>query len=897
MHVHPALLALVFTWTALAPATAFAQGRTDSAVVSASPRTVSASRLSGDVRIDGRLDDASWMHADSTGAFVQSWPSAGAAATERTMVRVLFDDDALYVGIRAYDAHPDSIAAQLARRDATGIYSDWLHLMVDSYHDRRTAFRFSVNPRGVKKDVYMSNDGQEDLSWDAVWEVATTVDSLGWTAEYRVPFSQLRFGGAEGARVWGFQVQREIARRDERDTWSPWTRQDPGFVSRFGDLSGLIGVRAPRRLELRPYASTRLTRAPNQVANPLFRRNDGAVSVGADLKAGLPKGLTLSATVNPDFGQVEADPAVVNLTAFETFFEERRPFFVEDADLFRFGQTRSFNNFNFYQYFYTRRIGRPPQRGLFGPDYAYVDAPEQTNIAVAAKASGKTPGGWSVGFLDAVTSRQDARFIDPAGTRRSAEVEPLSNYFVGRLRKDLRGGQSVIGGMLTSTRRDLSDSVLAGLLRRDAEFGGLDFQHAWARRAWVASGFIAGSRIAGMPGVIRAAQTSSARYYQRPDAEYLAVDTATSSLTGAMGELAVAKVGGGRWIGSASFRQTSPGFELNDAGFLSRADARAFSTFVRYGVDEPTRFTRNYGLYAFSNQAWNFGGDALFDAYAVGANSQLATFWSAGTNVRYMRRAMSDRLTRGGPLAEVPASWRASVNGSSDSRRPLTVSGQVEYGVDALDAPTLSTGISVDLRPATFVRVSVGPGIEVRNSAQQYVRSVSDALASSTFGRRYVFADLHQTTFALDTRVDWTFTPALSLQLYVQPFVSAGAYTRFKELAAPRTTRYGLYGEDAGTIVRTEQDGRGTYSVDPDGTGAAPAFGFSDPDFNFRSLRGNAVLRWEYRPGSTLFAVWQQLRSDSKAFGGFDLVRDTGAIFDAPATNVFLIKASYWIGR
>ena len=892
LHV---LGALTLSWTGLVPVRA--QSRPDSAAVARSVRTVGASRLAGEIRIDGRLNESGWVQADSAGGFVQSWPNAGSPATERTVVRVLYDDRVLYVAIRAYDQHPDSIAAQLARRDATGIYSDWLHLIIDSYHDRRTAFRFSVNPRGVKKDVYTFNDGQEDLSWDAVWEVATTVDSLGWTAEYRIPFSQLRFGGAQGERIWGFQVQRDIARRDERDTWSPWTRQDPGFVSRFGDLAGLVGVTAPTRLEVMPYASTRLTRAPSQEANPLFHRNDGAASLGADLKAGLPKGLTLSATVNPDFGQVEADPAVVNLTAFETFFEERRPFFVEDADVFRFGQTRSFNNFNFYQYFYSRRIGRTPQRTLFGPDYPYVDAPDQTNIAVAAKASGKTPSGWSVGLLDAVTTRQNARFIDPSGARRTAEVEPLSNYFVGRLRKDLRDGQSVVGGMLTATRRHLSDTALAGILRHDAEFGGLDFQHAWAKRAWVTSGFIAGSRIAGTSRVIQAAQGSSARYYQRPDADYLGVDTGKTSLTGAMGELALAKVGGGRWIGSVSFRQTSPGFELNDVGFLSRADARALSTFIRYGVDEPTKLTRNYGLYAFTNHAWNYGADQLFDGYAVGGNSQLANFWNVGTSVRYTRRALSDRLTRSGPLAGVPAAWQASLNGSSDSRRPLTVSGQVQYGTDDLGGSSFSSGISFDLRPASFVRVSIGPGIEVRDNAQQYVRTVSDALATATFGRRYVFADLHQTTVAIDTRVDWTFTPALTLQLYAQPFVSAGAYARFKELLAPRTTRYGVYGQDAGTIDRTEQDGIGVFSVDPDGTGSAPAFRFSDPDFNFRSLRGNAVLRWEYRPGSTIFAVWQQLRSDSRSFGNFDFGRDARAIFDAPATNVFLVKASYWIGR
>ncbi|HXG71877.1 MAG TPA: DUF5916 domain-containing protein, partial [Gemmatimonadaceae bacterium] len=362
-----------------------------------------AQRVTGTISLDGKLDEQAWTSAPVSSAFTQSWPSAGAAPRQRTEARVLYDDAALYVGVRLHDTAPDSIAAQLARRDAIGIYSDWLHVVIDSRHDRRTGFRFSVNPLGVKKDVYHADDGNEDLGWDAVWEVATRKDAEGWVAEYRIPFSQLRFAGAEdgGDRTWGLQIQRDIARYEERDTWAPWTRQSSGFVSSFGDLSGLQGVAAPRQLEVQPYASTRVTRAPGLGENPFFRKNDLRASVGLDLKAGLPLGLTLSATVNPDFGQVEVDPAVVNLSAFETFFPEQRPFFVEGSDAFQFGRTRSFNNYGFFQYFYTRRVGRSPQRRLFGSGFRFPDAPQETTIGVAAKVSGKTRGGWSVGLLDA----------------------------------------------------------------------------------------------------------------------------------------------------------------------------------------------------------------------------------------------------------------------------------------------------------------------------------------------------------------------------------------------------------------------------------------------------------------------------------------------------------------
>ncbi len=247
-------------------------------------RTLRAERLSDEIHLDGRLDEAAWRAAGAAGDFTQSWPAPGAAATERTEARVLYTNAALYVGVRLYDGAPDSIAAQLARRDASGIYSDWVHVMVDSYHDRRTAFRFAVNPRGVKKDVFHFDDGNEDASWDAGWEVATTVDSLGWAAEFRIPLSQLRFGSAPGGtRTWGLQVQRDIARRDERDTWAPWTRESGGFVSRFGELVGLAGVPTPERLEVQPYTSAGLTRAPRQPGNPFYRSIDERTSAGADV--------------------------------------------------------------------------------------------------------------------------------------------------------------------------------------------------------------------------------------------------------------------------------------------------------------------------------------------------------------------------------------------------------------------------------------------------------------------------------------------------------------------------------------------------------------------------------------------------------------------------------------
>ena len=871
-----------------------------------SARTLRAEPLGAALRLDGRLDEAAWAAAPVGDGFTQSWPQPRAPATERTEVRVLFDEHALYVGVRCFDSRPDSIAAQLARRDASGIYSDWVHLLIDSYHDRRTGFRFSVNPLGVKKDVFHFDDGNEDLSWDVVWDVGVARDSAGWSVEYRIPFSQLRFGPVANGqpRVWGLQVQRDLARRDERDSWSPWTRQDAGYVSRAGTLTGLDAVRVPRRLELMPYTSARLTRSPERAGdagNPFFERTDAGASVGADLKAGLPLGLTLTATLNPDFGQVEADPAEVNLSAFESFFSERRPFFVEGSDVFRFGDTRSFNNYNFEQYFYSRRIGRAPQRGLGdGEGIAFVDVPQQSTILGAAKVSGKMSG-WTVGLMNALTAEEQARVATSDGRRLTTPVEPLSNYFVGRLRRDLRDGASVVGAMLTSARRDLGDSVFSGVLREHAEFGGVDFYHGWAQRRWSLSGYLAGSRVVGSPAVIAATQRASARYYQRPDQDHLTLDSTRTALAGHMAELALAH--GGPLDFSLSYKQASPGFELNDLGFQGRVDYRAASWLLFRNVDrEGPRFrSQNYGV--FGNLAWNFGGQRIFHGYGAQWYAQLKNFWELSLGGRANLAALSDRLTRGGPLARQPASWSVDAEVESDARKPVAAELSGTYQRDEAGGDVAAAGLELSVRPSTSLRLSLGPELEARHVTAQYVSQLADPLATPTFGRRYLFADLHQTTFAVETRLDWTFTPTLSLQLFAQPFVSAGDYRRYKEFLQPGGYRFAVYGRDAGTLApETQADGctraGACFRVDPDGPeGPAASFVLRDRDFNFRSLRGNAVLRWEYRPGSALFFVWQQERSGQEHFGGFHFRRDAGAVFREPATNVFLVKATYWLGR
>ncbi|MFN2638155.1 MAG: DUF5916 domain-containing protein, partial [Gemmatimonadaceae bacterium] len=669
------------------------------------------------------------------------------------------------------------------------------------------------------------------------------------------------------------------------------TPQSSGFVSRFGDLVGLEDVKSPSRLEILPYVSTKLTRAPGDAADPFFRSTDTKPSVGGDVRYGLPAGLTLTATVNPDFGQVEVDPSVVNLSAFETFFPEKRPFFLEGSDVFSFGNVYLNNDYNFQRYFYSRRIGRQPQLFPRG-NVEFVDAPDETRIAGAAKVTGKA-GPWTVGLLDGLTLQQRADVQTTTGARLKVPVEPLTNYLAARLKRDFRQGGTVVGTMLTSTARDLSDTAFTGRLRSNATFGGVDFEHDMMKRTYIASGFLAGSRVVGNEQAIASTQLNSSHYFQRPDSRKLTFDPTRNSLGGYIGELALAKTG--PFYGSLAYKEASPGLELNDMGFQGRSDYRAISTDVGYQNYTAGKHFRDFGAFGYSNHTWNFDRNSIFQSVAGGAYADLNNFWSVGMNAGITPRYLSDRFTRGGPLALVPPGWNASANVGSDTRKPISVSGNAGLSRYESGGHSWNAGATTTIRPSTSLRVVLGPSLSVDKTTGQFVRSVSDALAADTYGTRYVFANLHQTTLAMDTRIEWTFTPVLTLQVYAQPFVSAGDYSQFKEFLTPRTYNFAVYGRDRGTITRDALNK--TYTVDPDGVGPATPFTFGDPNFNIRNLRGNAVLRWEYRPGSALFVVWQQERSDFEQIGDFSTGRDVGAIFRTVPTNVFLVKATYWIGR
>ena len=841
------------------------------------PPQASATRTTQPIRVDGSLDDAAWQAATPITEFRQLDPQEGQPATERTEVRVLYDDQALYIGARLYDRQ--GVSARLGRRDMGMSASDWLTVILDTNHDHRTAVGFEVNPSGVRRDQTRAGDGSEDNSWDPVWEAETSVTDSGWVAEMRIPFSQMRFSRAD-VQTWGMQVERQIARNQEFSVWSFTPRDQPGGIPRFGHLAGLERIPTGKRLEVLPYA---VSRAENveRGDNPFRDDREYGMDAGVDLKYRLSSNMTLDATVNPDFGQVEVDPAVVNLTAFETQFEERRPFFVEGSEIFRFGGDGT--NLAFY----SRRIGRQP---TLVPNVAARDVPNTTRILGAVKLSGRTQGGWSIGVLNAVTRREDVRFRLPGETEDQRQTaEPLTNFFVGRARRETRQGQTALGGFVGAVNRDLDTDALSGALRSSAYSAGVDLFHQWAERTWTLNGFLAGSHVRGDPDAILRTQLLPYHYFGRPDANHLRLDSALTSLSGFAGAVTVNRRMGRHWNAFTRLNTISPGYEVSDLGFQRRADRIDAEVGGNYSETRPGKVLRRYSAYGAALMEHNYDWQNISNRIFGGGNLQLLNYWSFYLNLNTsLGGTVDDRLTRGGPAARRVGFSFIQAGMTTDPRKPVLGELGAYYQRDGAGGDASETYASLVLRPAAHWEVSIGPSIGSVHSVAQYLMTVPDPLATETFGARYVFASLDQTTVSLQARLNYTFSPALSLQVYAQPFIASGDFGRSKELARPRSYEFLVYGEDVGEVV----DGQ----IYPNGTGpGALSFPVVEPDFNVRSLRGNAVLRWEWRPGSTLYLAWQQNRSDFQPLGDFDLSRDTGGLFGAAPDDVFLIKVSYWL--
>lgn len=871
---------------------------------SAAVPTAHADHRRSAVVLDGTLDEEAWRSAEPITQFTQYDPEEGKPPSQRTEVRFLFDDDAIYVGARLHDdAGRSGIRTRVVRRDAT-FNSDYLQIVIDGFHDHLSRAFFVVNPSGSKQDQLGIGTSCCDSGWDPIWEVATRIDSAGWTAELRIPLSQLRFS-RDSVQTWGLQVRRWIDRRQELDEWSFFGKKDPGGPSRFGHLDGLRIAHASRHLELLPFVASRASAVQADPRDPYHAGVHSTARTGLDAKYLLTPNLTLDATFNPDFGQVEVDPAVVNLSVFEVSFPEKRPFFLSGAGVFSFGGLNCYfcSNVSSLSAFYSRRIGRPPS----GADLAqgqFVDVPDASTILGAAKITGRTSNGYTIGVLDAVTNRESAHVVATDGSRSTPIVEPLTNYFVGRIKKDMLQGNLVVGGMLTSTARRM-EPVFDARLNDHSELLGGDIRYTWDARRYSFTGNAALSNIHGDRRVITARQLSSARYYQRPDRNVRtngfltdAYDTTATAMRGLGAYMRVGK-DAGTWLWESALNVRTPGFENNDLALLTRSDYVWMNANVVRNWTKPTRWYRDLSMTAGGQQQRNFDG-ALTDRqlhYYVGTNTPQ--FWYISSFYIWRPPVMDERLLRGGPTVQRPGTNYVELDASTDSRRKLRFNFATNTSSNEIGGWSNNLSVNVQYRPSSKVSASIGPSWSDSRSMLQYVTSVSDPTLVSFAGRRYVLSTIKQKQLGIETRFSMTFTPTMSFELYAQPLLASGHYLDFKEFNAPGQGKFSVYGRDRGTIAAT----RGTdsiatkYTIDADGAGALAPFSFGNPDFTLRSLRGNAVYRWEFRPGSVLYLAWTHSRSGSDHSGDLELGRDRDALFGTSPDNIFLVKASWWYAR
>jgi hypothetical protein len=807
--------------------------------------------------IDGKDDDAIWREAPPITAFTQWQPTEGKEPRFRTEAKVAYDAANLFVFVRAYDPHPDSIIRLLERRD-TFTPSDMIWLFIDSYHDRRTGYEFGVNAAGVKIDQAIYNDGNEDAAWDAVWDVATRIDSLGWTAEFRIPLSQMRYS-TDRTHTFGFTIDRDIYRYAERVSWPAFSQSKPGMASQLGVLEGLDDLEAPRRMEAMPYL---VTKNASQIANNKFTDRSN-LTLGGDLKYRVASNVTLDATINPDFGQVEADPAVLNLSAYESFFDERRPFFVAGRGLFRFDVNCNNVNCSSEGLYYSRRIGRTPElAGTYGDT-----VPQQpTTILGAAKLIGRFPNGLTLGVLDATTQRE--------ATRGDTTFEPAANYAVARLQQEFRKGGTSFGAIMTAVNR-AQDAWTSPYLASSAYVGALDFRHRFLSNMYEVSGSFDQSRVTGSKTAILGLQTDAVHYFQRPDAG-LPLDSNRTVLGGDAEEFKFDKVGGQHLMFESAYQRRSAGFEINDLGFLRRADQQSWSTWVGYFDRAERYFYKRLQWNSNWWQYWTTSGLAQEAAYNTNVHITLKNDWAfhMGGTLGQLGSTYDDRSSRGGPAvrqdsyiapwmgingndrrAVVPMVWVNYWRGNGGRGSSLNVSPEIDYKISGQFSSAISLNVTHNV------------------SDNQWYGNYTDTLNLT----HYTFAHLNQTTRSATVRLNYTFTPSVSLQAYTQPFVSKGTYTNVRQLSStPRSADY---------------DAR--YAVYDN-----PSVTNNPGGFNFKEFQSNIVFRWEYKPGSTLFVVWNEGRQGyASVEGNRDFQGDVRDLMRLHPANTFLVKLSYWLNR
>ena len=835
---------------------------------------VQAARTDRPVIVDGLLDEEVWKSGTAVGDFTQRDPDQGVAPRQRTEVRIAYDDDAIYVGARMYDTAPDSVVARLARRDNSA-NSDMFTILLDPLHDKRTGYYFGVTAAGVLMDGLLMNDEWDDDSWDGVWQARVHRDDRGWTCEMRIPFSQLRFQAAT-PMVWGVNFQRWTTRYAEQDAMVYTPRGQSGYVSRVPELRGLDGVHPGHTLEVIPYVTNKtehLTYGSSGLYSPDDPFHSGwknTPAAGGDIRTSLGSKLTVNATVNPDFGQVEVDPAVVNLSDVETYFQEKRPFFTEGVSVFRCGNNgaNSYSSFNWPEptFFYSRRIGRAPQGGT--PDSVgtppnsapvdFQDYPNAVHILGAAKITGQAAPGWNVGTVQAVTAREQAT-LSAAGARSKYGVEPLTYYGVWRAMHDMNDRRQGLGLMAMTTARSFDGS--ADPLRNELNTGSVTAaMDGWTfldkKRVWVISGYATGSTLRGSTTRIADLSQSAPHYYQRPDRPDLPKDPNATSLSGWGTRWWLNKQEGDFMLNSA-VGAISPGFDNNDLGFLSGADVINAHALIGWQWQKPRGWRQYMNIMTALATSWDFGGNSTMKAFWSGWNLEQRNHWSWNATTYAQAPAFSSRATRGGPVMATMANQSWSFYFDTNGNKPWFWSIGYYPFYSASGSWQQEISPYFQWRPKSNIGLSAGPDFYKGHTDAQFYDN------SGTLATGSRFSQLEQTQVSMNFRIDYSATPNVSFQVYLQPLMTTLRYHDLKELARSRTYEF--------------------VPVDP---------AYEDAS-TFASLRGNAVLRWEYHPGSAMYFVWTQERQDDSPVSEFDMAHSMHLVSNAPANNVFMVKVAH----
>ncbi|EAR02251.1 hypothetical protein FB2170_03170 [Maribacter sp. HTCC2170] len=835
--------------------------------------------------IDGFMDESAWNGVEWENDFIESRPDENTEPSNQTRFKITYDQKFIYIGIQCLDNEPDKIVKRLSRRDSFD--GDWVGVFIDSFYDKRTAFGFIVSAAGVKGDVFESNNGgNEDDSWNPIWYTKTSIDNEGWTAEMKIPLSQLKFGKSNEQK-WGLEVMRRHFREEERSVWQRLPVDTPGFVSEFGELHGLLNIEPQKLMEIQPYTVASIKTYEAEDGNPFRDGNDGVLTGGLDAKIGVTNDLTLDLTINPDFGQVEADPSAIALDGFQIFFREQRPFFVENKNIFdyRVSSSEAGNTFGSDNLFYSRRIGRSPHGYPDTVDGEYVDQPENTNIIGAAKFSGKTKDGWSIGVLESVTAKKYAT-VDNNGQRRKEVVEPLTNYFVGRLQKDFNNRNSYIGGIFTATNRN---NLTEGLdfLHKSAFTGGLDFKHQWNERDWYIGGNVIWSHVKGSEEAIQNTQESISHLFQRVGADHVALDPTKTSLSGTGGNLQLGKIGNGHWKFETGATWRSPGLEINDIGFQRRADDIRHYTWIGYQTLKPDNTFRKVGINYNHWSVWDFGGNHNSLMFNTNTWQNWKNNWFSNIGLNFEPIRYSNFALRGGPRLRESSQFRFW-NGINMDRRKKLRFNLFHNGNKAVDGSYSSYNVEfgITYQPINSLRFSASPEYGINRNKLQYIDNLD--VNGET---RYLNGTVDQRTLSMSLRLNYTINPNLTIQYWGQPFISRGRYSHFKEVTDPMAKEFNArISPFAGNQVSFVDD---VYNVDDNLDGTID-FSFDNPDFSFVQFRSNLVVRWEYTPGSEIFLVWSQdiSQSGNSEDGLFDDLK-TNIFNDEKPQNIFLIKATY----